>query len=40
MNICGSQSILKLKENDPSEMICNPFEQHEVVFTKLDEKQE
>ena len=40
MDMCGSQSILKLKENDPSEKICHPFEQHDVVFTKLDEKQE
>ena len=40
MDMSGNQSIIELKENDPYEMICRPFEQQDVVNTEFNEGQD
>ena len=40
MDLSGSQAIIKLKEDDPYEMVCRPFEQQDVVYTEFNEGQD
>ncbi len=40
MDMSGSQAIIKLKEDDPYEMVCRPFEQQDVVYTEFNEGQD
>lgn len=40
MDMSGSQAIIKLKEDNPYEMVCRPFEQQDVVYTELNEGQD
>lgn len=40
LDMSGSQAIIKLKEEDPYEMVCRPFEQQDVVFTEFNEGQD
>ena len=40
MDMSGSQAIIKLKEDDPYEMECRPFEQQDVVYTEFNEGQD
>lgn len=40
MDLSGSQAIIKLKEDNPYEMVCRPFEQQDVVYTEFNEGQD
>ena len=40
MDMSGSQAIIQLKEDDPHEMVCRPFEQQDVVYTEFNEGQD
>jgi hypothetical protein len=40
MDMSGSQAIIKLKEDNPYEMVCRPFEQQDVVYTEFNEGQD
>lgn len=40
MDMSVSQAIIKLKEDDPYEMVCRPFEQQDVVYTEFNEGQD
>ena len=37
MDFSGSQAIVKLNEDDPFEMDCQPFEQQDIVYSEFNE---
>jgi len=37
MDFSGSQAIVKLNEDDPYEMDCQPFEQQDIVYSEFNE---
>ena len=37
MDFSGSQAIVKLNEEDPYEMSCQPFEQQDIVYSESNE---